>query len=122
MAVPPIDFSALPPEGSSRPGGPGLEAAANRYIERMRREAKEKGQAPQEGNGDKMQLLWQRRRRKGLKQIQSLQRAVKNHWYHHQAKAMKGGDHFGIREGRMGSLSSCRPVNFLSFLSFHLDN
>lgn len=53
MAVPPIDFSSLPPGGSRRPGGPGLEAAANRYIERMRREALEKGQIHQDEKVDK---------------------------------------------------------------------
>jgi hypothetical protein len=53
MAVPPIDFSALPPSGSSRRGGPGREAAANRYIERMRREALEKGQTRQDEKGIK---------------------------------------------------------------------
>jgi hypothetical protein len=49
MAVPPIDFSSFPPQGSSRPGGPGLEAAANRYIERMRREQNQDPQKEEVG-------------------------------------------------------------------------
>lgn len=50
MAVPPIDFSSFPPEGSRRAGGTGLEAAANRYIERMRCE---KIQTSQTGDASK---------------------------------------------------------------------
>ncbi|XHF99769.1 hypothetical protein AWENTII_003257 [Aspergillus wentii] len=47
--IPVVDWSGFPPEGSTRPGGRGLEAAARRYLERQAREAKEKEQAENDG-------------------------------------------------------------------------